>query len=459
MTVTRTHRIPTELFGLSTDTKPTGEMIASTFRETNTRANFTWTGSAWVRSEPTVQIADSANLDAFARLRASEPMTIFDSKQIFDNQPLFWDESLESGADITSAHSVNEAQTTITSSLNTAGVFTRQTFMRFNYQPGKSQQIIMTGVMDRSGGGTGVQRRIGAFDDNNGLFFEDDEGTMKVVVRSKKTGSVVDTKVAQSSWNIDKMDGTGNSAINMDFTKSHIWLFDYEWLGVGRVRFGMFHNGEIIYVHQSLHDNSETTAYMSTPNLPLRYQMVTTGSSPASSMSAICATVISEGGQEDLGVLHHRSTAGTQIDMDTEDTLYGIVGLRLKAANFGATIKIVKLAVTLQSASDDVEWVLVFDPAVAGTPTWVNEANSSVQYFIGAAGNIVTGGVHIDAGYVSTSAGQSASGGTAEFIENALRLGAKIDGTAQFIVLSARPINGSDTDVLVEGGITWREMP
>ncbi len=103
--------------------------------------------------------------------------------------------------------------------------------------------------------------------------------------------------------------------------------------------------------------------------------------------------------------------------------------------------------------------MLVFDPAVANAPTWVNKTNSSVQYFIGAAGNTVTGGVHIDAGYVSSGTGQSASGGTAEFIENALRLGAKIDGTAQFIVLAARPINGSSTDVLVEGGMTWREIP
>jgi len=47
--------------------------------------------------------------------------------------------------------------------------------MRFNYQPGKSQEILMTGILDRSGGGTGVQRRVGCFDDDNGLFFEDDE--------------------------------------------------------------------------------------------------------------------------------------------------------------------------------------------------------------------------------------------------------------------------------------------
>ena len=108
-----------------------------------------------------IKAQDSFSIDAFGRWRTSDPLTLFDSKQIFDNQPLFWDESLESGGGISSSHSVNTASTVITSTDSTAGKFTRQTFMRFNYQSGKSQQIMMTGVLDRSGGGTGVQRRIG----------------------------------------------------------------------------------------------------------------------------------------------------------------------------------------------------------------------------------------------------------------------------------------------------------
>jgi hypothetical protein len=150
-----------------------------------------------------IKAVDSPSIDAFARWRVSNPETLFDSKQIFDNQPLFWDEELESGAGITSAHSTATASTVITSTLNTAGTFTRQTFQRFNYQPGKSQLILITGILDRSGGGTGVQRRIGYFDDDNGLFFEDDEGTVKVVRRTSVTGTPVDNKVTQASWNLD----------------------------------------------------------------------------------------------------------------------------------------------------------------------------------------------------------------------------------------------------------------
>ncbi len=400
-------------------------------------------------------MGEKGRVDAFDRLRISSPDTLFDSKQIFDNQPLFWDESLETGSGITSAHSVNEATTTITSTLNTAGKFTRQTFMRFNYQPGKSQFITMTGVLDKSGGGTGVQRRIGEFDDNNGFFFEDDEGTIKTVLRSKVTGSVVDDKVAQADWNLDKMDGTGVSGINMDFTKSHIWLFDYEWLGVGRSRFGMFHKGVIVYVHEYNNDNTVQTAYMSTPNLPLRYQMITTSSSPQSSMGAICASVISEGGRDSLGILRYASTAGDHVDADVQNITYAILGTRLKSTHLGATIEFENISVAEHQGSKEYEWSLILNPVVSGTFTYSDVTNSALQIAKGATANSVTPGTIIEGGYASSA--QKGGITTNQSINNELRLGAKIDGTVDEIVLCVKPVGGSVT-MDIEGAITWKEL-
>jgi hypothetical protein len=113
--------------------------------------------------------------DAFGRLRISNPEMIFNSKQIFDNQPLYWDDIQESGSGTSSVHSVNTASSTLSVSATTAGKRTRQTFMRFNYQPSKSQLIFITGILKASGGGTGIITRMGYFDDDNGLF-----GSIKV---------------------------------------------------------------------------------------------------------------------------------------------------------------------------------------------------------------------------------------------------------------------------------------
>ena len=104
--------------------------------------------------------------DSFGRLRISNAFTIFDSKQLVDGASLFFDDQQTSGAGTASAFQSNQSATKISVSNLTAGTRVRQTFRRFNYQPGKSQQILMTGVL--GAGATGITRRIGAFDGYNG---------------------------------------------------------------------------------------------------------------------------------------------------------------------------------------------------------------------------------------------------------------------------------------------------
>lgn len=403
-----------------------------------------------------IRAQDSTSIDAFGRWRVSEPCTLFDSKQIFDAGPAFWDEELESGAGISAAHSVATASTVFSSTLNTAGVYTRQTFMRHNYQPGKSQLVLMTGVLGRSGGGTGVKRRVGIFDDNNGLFFElNGSGSMSVVRRTSVSGAPVDVPEVQASWNIDSMDGSGPSEVTIDWSKNQIFWIDFEWLGTGRVRMGLVIDGIFVGVHQFLNANVLTTVYMSTPNLPLRYQMVTTVASPASTMEAVCASVISEGGVTDLGIIRRASTSGAHVDVATENVLYAIVGIRLKATHIAATIKILSVSIAEHVGGKEYEWVLLFNPIVAGAFTYADQADSSVQTALGATVNVVTLGTQIGGGF-----GSSASKGglqTTEEIDSARRLGAKINGTVDTIILAVRAIGGS-SNIDIEASITWREL-
>ena len=395
-------------------------------------------------------------LDAFGRQRVTQPLTIFDSKQIFDNQPLFWDETtgLE---DITSSHSVLTASTTISYNGGlTGGTFTRQTFMRFNYQPGKSQLIMMTGVLLTTNGGIGITSRIGYFDDDNGLFFESDEG-IGVVLRSGASGSAVDTRIEQDDWNVDKMDGSGESGITLDLTKTQIFVIDFEWLGVGTARMGVFARGEVHYVHQFRNANVLTEVYMSTPNLPLRYQLVVLGfeESVATSMVCICSTVVSEGGVDEEGILRYKSTAGTHIDANSSGTIYAVVGIRLKSAALGATILLEEMSM-VNSTNDNFEWLVILNPTLASAVTFANEVNSNVQTAVGEASNpslsTITGGTVMFGGFVKSSA---STGSITRFVQNSIRLGSALDGTPDEIFLAVRPLSANAD---LNGSVTWREM-
>lgn len=411
------------------------------------------------------EYGDTPNFDAFGRFRVSHPQTLFDSKNVFDdptvdvnleNQPLFYDNAQISGSGTGTVYNVNQASQSLSVSANTAGVRVRQTKMRFNYQPGKSQLIDLSFAMSLPK--TGIVQREGVFDEKNGIFLEAYETIINVCLRSYVTGSAVDIKVPQASWNIDKLDGNGESGITLDVTKTNILMIDYEWLGVGRVRVGFNIGGRLVYIHQFNHANINAVVYMATPNLPLRSEIQNLGTGAASSLTQICSTVISEGGSEHLGVIRYASTEGTHVDANVENTVYAVLGMRLKSAYIGASVRQLYAGIQLQTASHKVEWVVLLNPTVAGTFTYVGKTNSAVEIAKGALANTVTGGLEITGGFLNSEGVASGGAGSgSRELDNAILLGSKIDGTVDEIVLCVRPIAGS-TNVDVEGMLNWREL-
>ena len=389
---------------------------------------------------------DGAATDAFGRQRISEPFTIFDSKQLFDALPFFWDDAETSGTGTGSTHAAATASTTMTVTDATAGKRTRQTFRRFNYQPGKSQLIFAT--FSHFDTATGNTKRVGYFDNDNGIFFQSSGGVLQVVIRTKTSGSVVETTVDQADWNFDKMDGSGTSAVPLNPSKSQIAVIDFEWLGVGRVRMGFVINGLVYYCHEFLNANNLDVVYMSTPNLPLRYEIENDGNGPADSFETICSTVISEGGVQQTGLLRSKSTAGVALDAAVAGTLYAVLGIRLKAAYVGTTIELERLSM-LAEAKEGFEYSVLWNPTVAGTFTYSDETDSAVQTAVGVTANTVTGGKVIDSGYVASASALALP------LENALSLGSSIAGVVDQIVVCARPL-GINTDI--QATLTWREL-
>jgi hypothetical protein len=83
-------------------------------------------------------------------------------------------------------------------------------------------------------------------------------------------------RMQQNTWNIDKMDGTGESGFNIDINKMQMWYIDYTWYGAGAIRWGFrTQRGTVAYAHRLAHGNNMTEAYMRTGNLPARYEVST----------------------------------------------------------------------------------------------------------------------------------------------------------------------------------------
>jgi len=176
--------------------------------------------------------------DAFGRLRISDPLTIFDSQFTYNKQPFLWNEIIVGSAN--STHLSNESSISMNVSTGATDSIIRQTKEYFHYQPGKSLLTMMTFCFGTSH--INNSQKLGYFDVNNGIYLEYTNSVLYICKRSYVTGVVSDNRIAQTNWNIDNLTGTGGknniSNIDLDPTKSQIFLIDLEWLGVGRVRVG-----------------------------------------------------------------------------------------------------------------------------------------------------------------------------------------------------------------------------
>lgn len=342
--------------------------------------------------------AGGTSIDAFGRLRVSNPQTLFDSQLQYDEMDLVWDEKLTGSATFT--HNPNNSGGNMNVTTASGDQVIRQTPYQ-RYQPGKSQYIIVTS--DFVEAVANCRKCVGYFDAENGVFFEMNGTDLSFTLRSKSSGSVVNTKVDQADWNQDPHDGTGPSRVTIDGTKSQVFWIDLEWLSVGTVRVGFFHHGVPHLSHAFHNANTISGAYMTTANLPVRYEITNDAEIVSgTSMLQLCTCVISEGGfTTDLGF---EFAAGNGVTPIAVTTRRAILSIRPKAT-FNSIVNrslIVPEDFGFFPQTNAGFMEIIYNGALGGAPSWNSvNANSMVEFDIAAT--TVTGGItvthsHADAG-------------------------------------------------------------
>jgi hypothetical protein len=391
----------------------------------------------------------SASIDAFGRLRVSNPFTLFDGTQRYRDDEFKWNQ-VNTG-EATSTFLPNESTMLMTVSGNGDSAI-RQTKQVFSYQPGKSLLTLTTFVMNTPT--AGLRQRVGLFGAQNGVYFEVDGVDINLVIRKYTSGSVDDTteKIPRSQWNGDKMDGLGGqsniSGVTLDVTKAQIFWSDIEWLGVGSVRCGFVINGQFIVCHIFHHANILDKVYMTTASLPVRYELTSTGA--AGTMRAICSTVISEGGYSNRSQSRAIGTSLTGKNLITS-AYRPLVCIRLKSANIDSIVVPTKFDLYgLQLAA--FGYRVILNPTLTDA-SWTSAGNnSSVEYDLSATA--LSGGTVIDEGiFVGSNKGGTASVSSSE-VDFSNQLGRTISGVSDIWCLAAIATTNNDDAV---ASVSWQE--
>lgn len=398
-------------------------------------------------------LAVGAQLDAANRLRVSQITTLGDYKQTHDDLALYFDQE-GTGSGVYSQQ-LGGVQMSVT-----AGQYlVRQTFQRHPYQSGKSHLIEATfSDMQLQ---AGVVKRVGYYTSSiaapfstgyDGMFFESD-GDNDYSVNVYKYGVSV-AKISRKNWD-DRMDGSGESGITMNFSKFNVLVIDFLYLGGTSVRFGFLLDGAIRWfaIYNNAGKFGETM--IGTPNQPVRYEIrSTTGSG---NMVQICAQVATEGALNIIGndVAIDSLLGGTGvINANTVGVEYMVAAFRLKSTHFDVASSLVSFSLLPASQNDPYLVRIRTNPTIANEPAWTGIPNTAFEYILGdqvnaTSNTTVTGGERL---YSQLGAANADLIGS---FENSRKIGASINGTPETVVLSVIPLS-SNLDI--RGTFTIREQ-
>ena len=405
--------------------------------------------------------ASGTATDAFGRLRVSEPLTLFDSFHRYQDNGKY---ITSTSGTANTQHQPNESVVDLNVGTASGDKCYRETKRVFAYQPGKSLLIMNTFVMNAQK--TNLRQRVGYFNSQNGIFLENDGTSNYLVLRTYTSGSVVETRVAQADWNVDKFDGAGASSQighpdrgSLDVTKSNIFWIDVEWLGVGDVRCGFVVDGLMTPAHIFHNDNLNTTTYMTTAILPIRYEIENTGTtSSASKMKQICSTVVSEGGYSLEGKARSVSIPITAPkDLPTAGTFTPVMSIRLKDSFKDALAVLKDVEFFGVSNNTSYRYKIIIGGTLTGASWTSAAADSPIEYDIAATA--VTNGRDAQVGYVNVSAGAGGAavnlGRETLFAYQFERDPFAVSDNGIIITLAATgATNGNDA----VGAMTWEEI-
>ncbi len=398
-----------------------------------------------------------ASLDGFGKLRVSNSVSQGDYSFPQDLQSKLW--SLTTASSGTVTHSAAGKYALFSTTSAAGDIAQYRTDQYHHYVPGVSQTTLMT-IMSGDAGKAGVLREWGYFDDENGMGFRLDGTQLSVFVRSSVSGATTETVINQTDWADDTFDGSGDlnnpSGDTIDLTAINIYWMDIQWLGGGRIRFGIYERGLRRQVHEYYHANLFPYANMQKGSLPVTVRQENTGAPGSTSeLKLVCCGVLAEG----LGDLkEHGGFFSAELAGQTSGAGETYIGGVRPIATFPSgdinhnTYFPYKLRLgawdTTANAASMVK-ISIYGGSTITTPTWVQKPGT--EWEVDTAGTFTSPGLLVGEFFVNGVDTQDLSDAFAN-VQTAVRN--KADGTqASFYFTATRLFGVNDVEIAISAGI------
>jgi len=388
--------------------------------------------------------------DAFGRYRTSQPTMRLDAQHHYGQQHYLFNAIVLSGGAVTDSMVDSSLTLSVTS---TIGSKVTNRSRRMYYQAGLSHLITMTLNMQTTQ--PGIVKRLGYFDDDDGVYLENNSGNLSVVLRHSVTGALVEDPFPRSTW-FDKLDGTGPSGITLDTTKTQILLFDLQWLGVGRVRCAFDIDGVVVPFLNINNANNKLQPYMHSANLPVTYEVENVSALVGSTMMQVCSAVYSEGSTGLLSTKHAKSNEVSPVSVGA--TLFvPITSIRPAQLFKGRVNKGEMIPLRTEvfvTGNNAIHWELWEDAVITGGG-WPAQGDISSMAEVNTAGTAVASPLAVRGeGYAAGGGKGGLTNVAASTVDTNYSMQIDPTGVPDTLTLVAKSLGGTAT---VYGAFEWGE--
>lgn len=387
------------------------------------------------------------SISAFGDLRVAPPFAFADLNFRYGIDANEFGTSVATGGTVTSIAAQQAARLTVTATSGSRAQLRTHTFYR--YQSGKGFSARWS-CYHSDAGQANQTRRWGFFDSGDGVFFQLAGTVLSVVRRTSTSGATVDNLTAQASWSVDKLDGTGPSLVTLDVTKANIYEIRFQWLGAGSILY--YVNG--ILVHETANANLLTVPYMATATLPLAADVENTIASTGASVTFICGSASSEGGQE---CPEYTFGAFTPADISVTTTERPILSIRPKTTLNTIVNRILLLPSLLGVSTEGSRMAVrvVMGNTLTGAGFASVNAESGAEFDVAATA--LSGGVTLFRSMLPNTNDGRDFNLASLFTHHARKLRLDAFGVTQEI-LTIAATNEAAGSTLARASLSWREI-
>lgn len=400
-----------------------------------------------------IQSSDSPSVDAFGRWRVSDTGDRFNTEFIYDQQPDIID--YVNGGSGSIFFDTDARHLELTNGDVDADSRSELLSYDIPYTPGQSQLIDITGVITNAA-----------------------TGTASIFLRSNTTGFTVETVVEQQDWD------NAAEMTDVDWTKSQIFVMDFQSLKVGRIRYGLNRGGVFVPAHELVNDNTLTSGFWKLPSLPLSWRVYNDTSAgqtyleigygdsenaigfryavditAAATLTAICGTVKSEGGLDLFDLPGFKRSIDMGVTATTvSTTLIPLISIRSKTTALANSVTNRSLTIpeSFSISTDNPVKLVIYQNNTLTGASWVDvdSTQSAMEYDVTASA--IVGGYEVYSEYISVV--KNTAGGSSGLAGRSLIWNRRTGNEAISGIFTIAAVRSGTTDADCLVSIDWKEI-